>query len=326
MININDVKIIKKIGSGVRGTIYLVSYNDKKYALKIEKILEEYIKESLKSQIWREIDFCNKMKKYNTNNNFMTLYSHDVIDNCKHAQNYDFKVIPDDLLLLSNSKYCSRKLYSLVDTTVSKYLKFMKLKDFYSMILQVGYSIYLMKSKGFFHRDLHDENIGILKTKKKFVSIFDLKVKTNGYIYQVVDYGAIINKKYPMTAIEKELFKHNDESLDDMKNFCLSVCIDHTFWKYVRKNKLETISFDIVRKQILDSYEYKTLNAIKNEDDRMELYALLYPKKYQMLLLGKKFEKTIYPKYNIPVEDFIYFYLVGFDIKKIIKYVQSKEL
>lgn len=38
MINLDECKIIKKLGQGMAGTTYLVSYKNKKYALKIEKI------------------------------------------------------------------------------------------------------------------------------------------------------------------------------------------------------------------------------------------------------------------------------------------------
>jgi serine/threonine protein kinase len=38
-IDFNDIKIIKKLGSGVYGTTYLILYNNTKYALKIQHIL-----------------------------------------------------------------------------------------------------------------------------------------------------------------------------------------------------------------------------------------------------------------------------------------------
>lgn len=41
MIYFNKVKTIKKLGSGMFGTTYLVKYQNKKYALKIQKILPE---------------------------------------------------------------------------------------------------------------------------------------------------------------------------------------------------------------------------------------------------------------------------------------------
>ncbi len=59
--SIDDYKIIKELGAGLFGTTYLVEYKEKgisnifkkpkKYALKIEKILEKDIKKSSKSPI-----------------------------------------------------------------------------------------------------------------------------------------------------------------------------------------------------------------------------------------------------------------------------------
>ena len=38
--NLSNIKIIKKIGSGMLGTTYLIMLNDKKYAMKIQNILK----------------------------------------------------------------------------------------------------------------------------------------------------------------------------------------------------------------------------------------------------------------------------------------------
>jgi len=60
----DDYKIIKEIGIGMMGTVYLVKdKSNNKYAMKIEKILKKHSNESLEYDIWREIEFSNKMYK-----------------------------------------------------------------------------------------------------------------------------------------------------------------------------------------------------------------------------------------------------------------------
>jgi hypothetical protein len=52
----DNYKIIKEIGIGMMGTVYLVKDKlNNKYAMKIEKILQKYINKSLEYDLWREI-------------------------------------------------------------------------------------------------------------------------------------------------------------------------------------------------------------------------------------------------------------------------------
>ena len=61
--DINNVKILKKLGNGMAGIIYLVLINKKRYALKIEKIAKKYVKKNSSSREWREIDFALNFAK-----------------------------------------------------------------------------------------------------------------------------------------------------------------------------------------------------------------------------------------------------------------------
>jgi serine/threonine protein kinase len=151
--SIDDYKIIKELGSGVFGTTYLVKKDNKEYALKIEKILEKDIKEDLSSPVWREIDFAKNLGNLYPDQ-FMKLYDYDIIDNCTHNQKYPdyvkyfIKELQDSLSEKTQSIYCSRKVYSLIDTTL-EYLIKKKLKDqnqIYSIIIQICYIVYLMNA------------------------------------------------------------------------------------------------------------------------------------------------------------------------------------
>ena len=66
----NKYKIIKEIGIGMMGTVYLIEdQQNNKYAMKIEKNLEEQINKSLKYDLWREIEFQKTMNKKYPNQN-----------------------------------------------------------------------------------------------------------------------------------------------------------------------------------------------------------------------------------------------------------------
>ncbi len=95
MIELDNYKIIEKLGNGVFGTTYKVKIGSKYYALKRQKILDsELIKDigydqkissdMLGSKIWREIYFSKKMS--NISEHFMKLYNYKIIYNCSHMQ------------------------------------------------------------------------------------------------------------------------------------------------------------------------------------------------------------------------------------------------
>ena len=54
----------------------------------------------------------------------MTLYNYDIIDNCEHKQDHIWDIsffnnkLQKKFTDLSNSNYCIRKIYSLVDNTL----------------------------------------------------------------------------------------------------------------------------------------------------------------------------------------------------------------
>ena len=196
--DINQFKIIKKLGSGIIGTVYLADYQGKRYALKIEHILEEDIKDK-SSHVWNEIRFAKDIANKNPMQ-FMTLYDYDIIDKCELKQEYaiDIGILPEPtqkyLKQLAESEFCVRKIYSLVDTTLSK-IEFKNLEEIYSMILQMMYIVHLMEKKGYIHGDLHPGNVGVLNTDEEFVNVLGYSVPTFGRIYQAIDFGGVLNFK-----------------------------------------------------------------------------------------------------------------------------------
>lgn len=126
--NLNKCKIIKELGQGMVGITYLVELDSIQYALKIEKIPESHISKQLNTKYpeWREIKFSEQFgNKYPEQ--FIKLNAWDIIDNCDYVNPNDFSHLPEEaqkrLQDKIDSKLCIRKLYSLVDTDLSKIIK-----------------------------------------------------------------------------------------------------------------------------------------------------------------------------------------------------------
>lgn len=199
--NISNLKVIRELGHGMIGTVYLVKdKNNKKYALKIEHILSTDANKNMKNSTWREIDFSercgNKYPEF-----FMKLYTYDIINQCTHKQKYSRKLdnFPPDFVQsiekLSESPYCARKIYSLVDNSLDDIVDTLNLKQCYSMLLQIMYALHIMHKHGYVHCDLHGGNVGVIKTSKKYITCLDHKIPTFGYRFIPIDYGLVKHKK-----------------------------------------------------------------------------------------------------------------------------------
>jgi serine/threonine protein kinase len=155
MINYN---IIKKIGYGTKGQVYLIKVDKHLYALKVEKLNELYF--------WREINFYKNFGlKYP--NNFIKLIDYEIINNT------------------------AKKIYDLVDTTLDKIIYKLTKQQIYSVIIQITYSIHLLHSNNYVHGDLRMPNIGMVKTTQQEIEILSYRVPTNGWIVKLIDFGSI---------------------------------------------------------------------------------------------------------------------------------------
>ena len=191
----------------MNGVVFLAKYKNKKYALKIEHIYEKDIIESTSSYIWREIFFCNKLgNKYP--NQFIKLYKYDIISGCsyKHKNNIILN-IKDKINKITQSDYCIRRIYDLVDGTIKSLIYNLNDEQISSFILQLSHIMLLLQKNGYSHGDIHFGNIGYIKTTKKYIKILNNKILTYGYIYKLIDYGFIKNKNNNLYISNKIKFK-----------------------------------------------------------------------------------------------------------------------
>ena len=304
-IDINKLKIIKNLGSGNYGNVYLVNDTNKnKYALKIEYIEEDELEKSLKSKVWREIYFCENFSNKYTDF-FMKLYSYDVLDDCKEIKT------PKQLLYESNDnikkdKYCSRKLFSLVDTTLNKInlIKFSK-NEIYSMIIQLLHIIYLMQNNNYTHNDFNSKNIGIIYTKKKSIKIFDYDIETFGKIYVLIDYGKVLSDKFILTPKEKIKYeeKINKESDEIFLGYILDI-FNFKNKKLYKKKYIFEDDYTLFQK----SKRYNDLkNIVTDEKLQIYLYDIYYHEEHIKDYYGKNIR--VIPNKKIISDEDILFYI-----------------
>ncbi len=332
--SIDKYKIIKELGHGMVGTTYLAKLGNKKYALKIEKISEKNLKPNTKFSEWREIEFSEKFGNSHPDQ-FIKLIKYDVVDNCEHKQVYsgDLKYLPENvskyLIEKNNSKYCIRKVYSLVDCDLSKIIDQLDKKQIYSLIVQNAYIIYLLKSNGYSHNDLHSQNIGVIKTKKKYINILGLNVPTFGYQYVALDFGKITWNKWELTPEEIKDSNPDKDVLRIIKRFIKysgDLEIINQFGEKRKMGKLMELGdiknyFDLIK----DTEEYDTLEKfVESDKDKIILFQILYPKKFQKIILGKKKIQVVNLLYKLDLIDILYFFKYKNDLKKIIKYFSLK--
>jgi serine/threonine protein kinase len=327
--DINKFKIIKELGHGMIGTVYLAKYKKKKYALKIEHILEEDIKESSSSSVWREIFFSNKFaNKYPEQ--FIKLYKYDIIDNCTHEQTYNINVnllnksISKRIRNIAKSNYCIRKVYSLIDGNLKDILDKLTTKQLYSIILQYSYIILLLHNNGYAHCDIHSGNVAYVKTNKKFIEILDNKIPTYGYIVKLIDYGFIMNKNNNLSNENRKIYELqflNEYNL----NFIFDIIYDNTeFYDYLLKNKI-SYNNNEVYENFLKSDEYKIVKYLAEYDiNRFYIYQILFVENFQKSILKNKFKNIIQPKIRGDLFDLLYFIKSYGNINNIINYYKRK--
>lgn len=346
MKELNEIKTEKEIGKGVYGTIYLVKNKGKKYALKIEKILEKNskIKTSI-SPYWREIKFVEKMSKKYTDH-FLQIKKHKLVKNCKHSQyskNTQLKNIHKKYHKLVKSSYCVYKLYSYCDTTLANLIFYKEIykeqNKYYSLILQVFYILYLLNKHGYQHNDLHLWNIGVKYTNKKEIKIFGKKIPTYGYLVQLIDYGKIMHKNDKKNKKDTKLWKTTNDLLSfisylkifsygEFYNY-MDTLLDSKKKNYsIPKPKIYKIYRDYKKefdKQTETKVIYDILEKVNKETKKYnyeffyDLYNIIFYRKeqdkfYDLRRISKKYRKYFEPKLYI---DFPLYLIIIYNFDKI---------
>jgi serine/threonine protein kinase len=296
-------KIIKELGIGIQGTVYLVKdqYNDK-YAMKIEKILKSHM-----DKIWREIDFSNSMRKIKSEH-FMKIHDYWLDKNCNHKQSWNkiinknnYNRILEKSDIESKSNYCSIKIYSFVELNLYELIKQNKinLDQYYDIFIQCLYIMYLCHQNGYLYIDWKFPNIGLVKTNNEYINIFGKNIKTHGYFVVLIDYGIILHKKYKLKNNQKIFF---DNKINDL------------FFMFNRYEPNMILNFE-------------DFENIKYDDDKINNYLPLIQNKHNDDILKPFIHKLIYDtehkksKLLIPLEAVKFMIKNIYDIKKCILFL-----
>ncbi len=338
---LSNYKIIKELGKGMIGTVYLIEpdpiqmeINKKttkknipnQYALKIEHIEPKDTKPNSKSEVWREINFYKNFA-YKYPEQFIQMLEYDFIDNCKHIQHYPYsldlfpKQVQNQLKKKATSKYCIRKIFDLVDGNLNNLIDKLNSNQIYSMIIQITWEINLLHSNGYTHGDLHSGNIGWLKTSKKTININGLKIKTFGYQIKLIDFGLVMSKYDTKTKKEEKKFNEliNTE-LSNIKYFLA----DTKLWDWMDKNNIKW-DYDKTYSQIKKIKEFEIIKKFTTDkQDQIFLFDILFPELFQKIICGDKFKKIIKRKLFIPVEDILVLVKMSSNSDLIIKYFYDK--
>ena len=327
----SNITIIKELGKGMHGTVYLVKdiYNNE-YAMKVEQILEKDMIETSKSYLWREIDFANTLSnKYP--NQFMKIYKyenkkcdyvHTLTETQKKSLNEEAIKYYNEL---NESHYCSIKLTSTIDDILENIIyKLSDKKIILDLLIQVVYIAYLINKEGYYHRDFHPENIGVVYTKDEFIEILKNKIPTHGYILQAIDYGMVLHKKYQLDESEKNALTYNNDLYRIFYKIIFKIMLKKLIERYPNININKKISISENDSKVLEPY----LKNIKiNNSDWVNknynyfqqlLYKIVFFDKFQdQLGIIDKIELFDF----ISVKSVIFIVINFYDLKKILKHL-----
>ena len=333
---LDEVTLGKQLGKGMMGTVFLAhDKNENKYAYKIERILPKDVKKTFKSSYWRENDFAETLANKHPDQ-FMVLYDSKIEDKCKHNQDFsDMSFKMKDLpksqqnyyKKLKTSKYCSIKLWSIIDGTLEKLLipKLMISKEvLYDLFIQIIYIVFLMNNAGYVHNDFHLGNIGYIKTDKKTVNILGYNIPTHGYLIKAIDYGLIIHDKYPLSKGESIVYENAYDLLTVFNMFSIewkNEKIAAKEWKW-EDEWFKPIKISKKEKEALEKYlpEGKKLNKDNYDFIIHKLYKLIEWKKWQQTVIGDDTIYGIEPSYLIPLNDMLFLIKNLYNPKKILKH------
>lgn len=317
---IDGYKIIKNIGSGYQGKVYLVTKNNEEYALKIFKLYPKYVnKTSQLSRFWREIEFGEYMNKHYPEQ-FMTLHYSKIIENCTFKPPIIESFLQHQRYLDTlQSKFCGVLVYSLINCTLDKIINKISKPTLYSIIIQCLYSFLILQKTNYIHLDVAKQNIGIINTTKKHTKILNHKIPYFGYKAILIDYGNILNIKHNPNKEELYVYNHNKKYCVDIGYFIFNVLLDikdtnidiinvHNLWVLIDKIK----ELDIYKSLI--KYNTNPYNILIN-------FLIMYP-----ILADKLGIVTENIKFYVPKEDISFIGNHIDNIDNIIDYFYKKLL
>jgi serine/threonine protein kinase len=284
MVDFYEVKIIDTLGFGEIGTTYLAEYKNKKYALKIQHILEEDRFKDFSHEMWREIDLYEYINKLDKEEQifFTKLYGYEIYNNCTHKQKREQELkgnsaFVNSLRKLDESNWCAKFLLKYKgDMTLLDFLgkENLSIKQIYSLMLQICKIIYTLYEAGYSHNDLHAKNIMVNKTDKEYFNFMNKKIPFYGYQLSAIDFGQVLHNKFGIDYTgNNQLFTIDREYFLFREMFFTSFRIIDTYSKNVYECKKLNMQIPIEKNPDINDYTIKQIfthhrdfvNNIKNK-------------------------------------------------------------
>eukprot|EP00899_Mesostigma_viride_P006032 jgi/Mesvir1/1542/Mv14525-RA.1 len=219
--------------------------------------------------------------------------------------------------MLYRSPYCSVNVYSLVDTTlkdlVAKGLAARKYRD---LFIQTIHVMALVEKEGYIYRDWKMDNVGLVKTKEKMISVGEgRRVPTHGYRVVLIDYGSVLHGKYASGPREKK-------ALRSMSNLYFmfdrhSDNMIYNFSDFEKRNRLpqgsSNRSIAVGKKRVS---EMKELLPDKHHMSLAKhLYKILYYEEFEHRINNKA--ALVRPRLLLPLKDVLLVFKNAHNIQKL---------
>ena len=305
---LDTVKIENLLGKGVYGTVFLATDKDNnRYAFKIEKLLKEDVKKSLKSPHWRELYFVSHLASKHPDQ-FLQLYDSRIINKCTFKQtDTDYNELPELKntihAKLAFSPYCSLKLWSFIDGDLQQLLDpVIKISDaeLSDIHIQIVNIVDIMQSAGFLHNDFHWGNIACTRVAPSTkIEIRGRQIPTHGYIMKAIDYGKVVHKSSTEVHVRQTHDSYDPKKAGALHKFKVSDKLDEQLiggQKKLDKNhngKLDSQDFKILRKEEVDEINMP-LNEAYDADDYEATHEKSQFGGYRAKLTNKKTGKDSY--------------------------------
>ena len=241
----NKFSIIRELGSGANGTVYLVNVDGEKLVYKIEKLDVYDDKKPLTSEYLRQVNFDKVAQKHP--DKLMVLKGHGIIKNCSYKHPWDITKIKNDdrrrrFVRKNKQTDCYYLLYSpYLDGT------YMDIKDkilgnisnYKNFVKQMLNIILIMSKEGYYQNDFNFSNI-MYKNKGK------------SFQWYLIDYGQIWHKTFPISQLDKDLRKRDGDTRNN-DFMCFINLLSPSFGIAIQVDKKK------LKKLIVNTEEYKNL-------------------------------------------------------------------
>jgi hypothetical protein len=248
-----NIELIKELGSGGNGTVYLAKRGEEELVYKMERMDSYDEDKPLTSEYYRQIKF-NKDIAIHHPDKFLTLRAHGIIFDCeyKHPKLDDLiKSLGKDklkgLIRKNSQPNCYFLLYSpyleghFADVKDKVYNNPILLLDFLHQIVD---SINIVRKKGYAQNDPYYGNMMFQK-------------KGDRYQWYLIDYGFICHKNFPQSLFDEDIMGRTLHCMD----LAMFVDIYHgiSLKQFIRKHDIRAIPFNEFIDNLKKEPEYEKI-------------------------------------------------------------------